>query len=163
MSVIVDVQGFKTDSNQFIVKEMAMQYGSKMLVLLFKPPAPFYSLSVTERRQVGWIERNRGVYWNEGFIPYKDHKHVIKVLLENKDCIYTKGKEKVSWIKEMLAEFSNHRIYNLEDWNCPSLSNLSKEENIIRDVYSCACHHNICALKNVLILRKWCVDNKVTN
>lgn len=162
MSAIIDVQGFKTDGNQFILKEMAMQCGSQILVLLFKPPFPYYNLSKTERRQVGWIEKNRGLYWNEGFIPYKDHKHIIQNVLRNKICIFTKGMEKVTWIKEMLGELCNNRICNLEDNNTPSFSNLYKEyDELMEDVYSCACHNNICALKNVLTLRKWCNQNKI--
>lgn len=161
MSVIVDVQGFKTDENKFIVKEIAVQFGSHhAVVLLFKPPSPFYNLSKSERKQVCWIERNRGIFWKEGFIQYKDHKKIIENLLQGNHRIFTKGKEKVTWIRELLNTSPDLYVYDLEDINCPSLTELYNKYKDLKDVYCCACHDKICALKNVLSLRKWCDHNK---
>lgn len=71
MFAVVDLQGFKTDNNDFIVKEIAILCeNNQMLVLLIKPPFPFNELSETEKMQVRWIERNRQIYWREGIIPY---------------------------------------------------------------------------------------------
>lgn len=161
MSVIVDVQGFKTDSNKFILKEIAMQCSDErdntnVLVLLFKPPFPFYELTKTERRQVSWIERNRGIYWNQGFLPYKEHANVIANMFMGKERIFTKGEEKVKWIKELLCDYNiKNCVYNLEDKNCINFLQLYKEYEQENDIISCVYHSKICALKNVLCLRKW--------
>ncbi|KAG7304598.1 hypothetical protein JYU34_011571 [Plutella xylostella] len=157
MNVIVDVQGFKTDDNQFILKEIAMIHEKQVQVFLIKPPFAYYDLSKTERRQVSWIERNRGIYWKEGFIPYSCHKNYIVQLLSNK-IIYTKGMEKVKWLIEITK---NNNVYNLEDKNCPSLLSLYDKYNDSIDVISCMYHTDTCALKNVTCLNKWLKENKV--
>lgn len=157
MKVIVDVQGFKTDDNKFILKEIAILNKKQLEVLLIKPPFPYYELSKTERKQVNWIERNRAVYWKEGFIPYPYHKEHIVRLSSNK-MIYTKGIEKVKWLKDVTE---NNNVYNLEDKFCPSLLNLYDKYKESNDVFSCMYHTRVCALKNVFCLNKWCEENKL--
>lgn len=156
MNAIVDVQGFKIGENKFILKEIAISCNNHIQVFLIKPPFPFYDLTKTERRQVAWIERNRKIYWSEGFINYSNYKSLIVEYLKDK-CIFTKGVEKVLWIKEILK---NHTVYNLEDNGCPSLLNLYEEYESENDVFSCMYHPAICALKNVICLKKWILCNK---
>lgn len=159
MSVIIDVQGFKTDSNEFIVKEIAILCNNHIQTYLIKPPYPFYNLTKTERKQVCWIERNRGIHWKEGFISYLNYKGYVNMnnYLNNKR-VYAKGVEKVQWISKM---FGCDSVYNLEDKSCPSLLSLYEQYETNSDVFSCLYHPSICALKNVLVLRKWCLDNKI--
>lgn len=157
MNVIVDVQGFKSEGNEFIPKEIAIMCKGRIQVLLIKPPHPFYDLTKKERLQVSWIEKNRGIYWNEGFVPYFNYKSCFLDFLKNK-CIYTKGNEKVLWLKDIL-HIDN--VYNLESKNCPSLLTLYKSYSTSPDIISCIHHNNICALKNVYCLSKWCVENNV--
>lgn len=52
-------------------------------------------------------------------------------------------------------------VNNLEDMHCPRLLTLYKEYRLDNDVYSCCYHSTICALKNVMCLKKWCLSNKV--
>lgn len=156
-NAIVDVQGFKTEQNEFIPKEIAIMSNNKIFVLLIKPPFPFYNLTKKERIQVSWIERNRGIYWNQGFVPYVNYKNVIGDFLKNK-CILTKGYEKVSWIKDM---FNNYNVHNLEDRQCPNLESLRSKYSTSTDILSCIYHEHICALKNVLYLNKWCKENNI--
>lgn len=157
MNVIVDVQGFKSDSNNFIVKEIAILYNNQLQVYLIKPPYPFYNLSKTEMKQVSWIERNRGIYWKEGYIPYLSYNNNICKFLHDKN-IYTKGIEKMLWIKEITR---NNHVYNLEDKGCPSFMELYETYKLSKEVYACIHHNQICALKNVMCLNIWCKDNKV--
>lgn len=157
MNVIVDIQGFKDEHNHFIPKEIAILWNRRVTVLLIKPPYPFYSLTKKERLQVAWIEKNRGIYWNEGFTPYFNYENKICDFLSNK-CILTKGHEKVSWIKRI---FNNDNVYNLEDRNCPSLMTLYDKYSSSSDIFSCIHHNNVCALKNVFCLDKWCRENNM--
>lgn len=163
MNTIVDLQGFKTDFNEFIVKEIAVQCDKHVMVMLFMPPYPFNNLTSTEKKQVRWIERNRNVIWEDGFIPYSLHKPYIKELL-SKNIIYVKGLEKVKWLRDILDENNKnnkHRcIYNLDDFKCPSLISLHLEFKSCLDVYQCMYHSNICALKNVNCIHKWNLANK---
>lgn len=155
MSVIMDVQGFKSEDNKFIPKEIAILSGNRSLVLLIKPPYPFYNLTKKERLQVAWIERNRGIFWNEGFIPFANFKFHILDFLKNK-YIYTKGFEKMMWLKEILE--TNH-VYNLEDFDCPSLETLHEKYSMSTEILSCIYHDKICAYKNVFCLKKWCIED----
>lgn len=157
MKAIVDIQGFKTDDNKFILKEISIYYENHIQTFLVRQPFPFYDLSKSERKQVHWIERNRGIYWSEGFIPYSNYKNVIVSILKDK-FIFTKGDEKVRWMKEITE---NNNVYNLENENCPSLLSLYEQYKSSNDLYNCVYHNNVCALKNVLCLRKWCLDNKI--
>lgn len=157
MNIIVDVQGFKSENNQFIPKEIAIISEKSILVLLIKPPYPFYTLTKKERRQVVWIERNRGYLWKEGFISYFKYKDALLDFCTNKR-IYTKGHEKVLWLKNILE---NDNVYNLEDLGCPNLETLGKTYLVSSDIRSCIYHYNICAFKNVCFLNKWCVDNNI--
>lgn len=157
MNVIVDVQGFKREDNEFIPKEIAIMWNGRIFVLLIKPPTAFYNLSKKERLQVSWIERNRGINWNQGLIPYNLYKSVISDFFKNKS-IFVKGFEKVLWLKDIL---NNKNVYNLEDKNCPSLVTLYNSYSTSSDIISCIYHSNMCALKNVSCLNKWCIENNI--
>lgn len=157
MNAVVDIQGFKSENNKFIPKEIAILCENHVLVLLIKPPYPFYNLTRKERMQVAWIERNIGILWNEGFVPYFNYKFLIWDYLKNKN-IFTKGCEKVMWLKEILG---NDNIYNLEENNCPNLKTLYQKYSMSSDIQSCIYHSNTCALKNVTCLRNWCITNKI--
>lgn len=155
MNAIVDVQGFKTETNEFIIKEIAILCDKKVQVFLIKPPYPFYDLTKKERLQVSWIERHRKIYWNEGEVLYSKHKTLIANILRDKN-IYVKGSEKTEWLKI----FTNYDVNNLEDKGCPSLLSLQKQYENCNDLYSCIYHNSVCALKNVICLNKWCIENK---
>lgn len=156
MSVIMDVQGFKSEGNKFIPKEIAILSENRGLVLLIKPLYPFYSLTKKERLQVAWIERNRGIFWNEGFIPFINFKfHILDFFLNKR--VYTKGFEKMMWLKEILE---TNNVYNLEDFDCPRLETLHEKYSMSTEIQSCIYHNKICAYKNVFCLKKWCVENE---
>lgn len=160
MIAIVDVQGFKNEQNQFIPKEIAVLCDRRVYVLLIKPPYPFYDLTKKERLQVAWLEKNRGLLWNEGITPYFNYKNQLCDFLSNK-CILTKGCEKVIWLKEMFD--NNITVYNLEDRNCPSLVTLYDQYSSSSNILSCVYHEKICALKNVFCLNMWCRENGILN
>lgn len=157
MNVIVDVQGFKSEDNVFIPKEIAILSENRALMIIIKPPYPFYNLTRKERLTVAWIEKNRGILWNEGFVPYFCYKSLISEFFKNK-YIYTKGYEKVKWLKEIL---DSENVHNLEDFNCPNLETLYKRYATALDIQTCIYHSNICAYKNVTCMKKWCIENDV--
>lgn len=154
---IVDVQGFKTDENKFIVKEIAIAFNDQLQHLLILPPCPLHNLSPQERKQVWWMQKNRKICWNEGFIPYTDYLIHVEDFLSDK-TIYCKGSEKAHWIKTM---FLHNDVINLEDMQCPNLLSLYEEFRLSSDVFNCIYHPTICALKNVTSLRKWCINKAI--
>lgn len=154
---IVDVQGFKRDNNAFIVKEIAIAVNDQIQHLLVLPPCPLHNLSTTERKQVWWIQKNRKINWNDGFIPYESFLRHIQYFLIDK-TIYCKGVEKVTWIKNIL---DHNDVINLENMNCPKLLSLYEEYRLSTDVFNCIYHPTVCALRNVTSLRKWCLNKNV--
>lgn len=157
MNIIIDVQGFKDKNNMFIPKEIAILSERHVLILLIKPPYPFYYLTNKERVQAAWIEKNKGILWNEGYVPYSDYKYRLLEFCKNKR-IHTKGYEKVNWLKNIL---DTDNVYNLETINCPNLDFLYKNYATSSDIQTCIYHNNICAYKNVTCLKKWCTENNV--
>lgn len=156
-AAIVDVQGFKTDKNGFIVKEIAIVFNDQIQHLLIQPPFPLHNLTISERKQVWWIQKNRKIHWNEGFIPYKNYQIYIEDFLDDK-IIYSKGVEKVTWLKNIL---DRNDVINLENMNCPKLLTLYEDYRLSSDVFNCIYHPTICALKNVTCLRKWCLNKNI--
>lgn len=87
-----------------------------------------------------------------------NYENIINEILDPTLLIFTKGCEKVVWLKSMLQ---NNNIYNLKDRNCSSLMSLYEKYLYSPDIVSCMHHDNICASKNYCFLNKWCKENNV--
>lgn len=159
-TIIVDLQGFKNSNNKFIVKELSFATKDYTQTFLIKAPYSFNTLSNEEKKQVRWLENNRGLNWHEGFIDYREFQRVIIPYLNGKNVL-TKGLEKILWIQELCKDCE---IIELGEKDCPNFFKLYEkycEEN--NQVFNCIYHKKMCALKNVLCLKKWCQDNFVYN
>lgn len=152
-TIIVDLQGFKDDNNKFIVKEVAIATKYQTQTFLVKPPYSYYYLTDTEKKRVQWLQRNRGIYWSEGYIDFKEFQRIIVAYLEHK-TIFTKGFEKIQWIKELCP---NCEVLDLsEKLREKGYSNFTPiyEKCCSESVsYNCVFHKKYCALKNVTCLR----------
>lgn len=155
--MFVDVQGFKDCNNNFIIKELALATLEQTQVFLVKPPYAYSSLSNEEKRQVTWIERNRGIFWREGLIDYREFKRNMKSFLSNKN-IFVKGHEKIKWLNELC---NNCSIVDIGEKGCPKFFNLYKDFSIDSSNYYCCVHKKHCALKNVICIRKWFYENNM--
>lgn len=98
--LIVDVQGFKNLQNEFIIKEIAIATTDHTQTFLIKPPYSYIKLTKTEKQHVSWIEKNRGFFWSEGYIDYREFKRIIFPYLNNKN-ILVKGNEKKKWVGDL--------------------------------------------------------------
>lgn len=154
----VDLQGFKDNENRFIVKELAIATEDYTNVFLVKPPYPYKKLTVDEKKHVNWIERKRGILWCEGYINYGEFKKLVHNILDNKKVI-VKGEEKIKWLGELC---SNCIIIDFGSRGCPNLSKLNKKFDTTEANLNCSYHSNYCALKNVICLRKWYVENNLS-
>lgn len=154
--IVVDLQGFKDCLNNFIVKEFALATKEHTQVFLIKPPYLYSNLSLEEKRQVSWLERERGIYWSEGFIDYREFKRTIIPFLENSNVL-VKGFEKIKWVKELCVNCS---VEDIGERGCPNFLSLYNEY-CQDNKYNCVFHKKNCALKNVVIIKKWCTDNKI--
>lgn len=150
-TIILDVQGFKDLCNNFIVKELAFATRDYTQLFLVKPPYLFKYLTTDEKRQVKWLEKNRGIRWNEGYIDYREFCRIIVPYLENK-TILVKGLEKVKWIKDICK---NCKVLDLSEDQCSNLHEMHKIYCNEKTNFNCSVHSKQCALKNVLCLKKY--------
>lgn len=140
--IIIDVQGFKSENNGFIPKELAAFNGNQISHYIFRIPFPFNSLPRDLQKQNKWLVENfHGINWSEGFTPLHQFKNIITNLAEKADVIYVKGKEKANHIRK----YTSKPVVELEEH--PALPELAPN----------CLHHSRnpckCALSNVVFLR----------
>lgn len=157
-TLIVELQGFKDNLNNFIVKELAIVSQDHTQTFLVKSPYSYHYLTSEEKKQVRWLERNRGIYWSEGYIDYKEFHRVIIPYLENKKII-TKGMEKIKWIKELCA---NCEVIDIGDKGCPNFMKLKQKYCKDKTDFNCVNHKKNCALNNAVCIKKWYDDNNMS-
>ena len=107
MKYILDIQGFKTSTNDFIVKEVAfapVEEDVEPTVFLFKPPYPWTFSN--KKGPTAWLEQNyHGLSWNSGSIPYEEVEKILRSIFPtNSADIYVKGLEKTKWLQKLLPE-----------------------------------------------------------
>lgn len=159
MTLVVDVQGFKTYENQFIFKEIAFTSCSVDLVesYLLQPPFSWSQLPARYKSTNSWLIRNfHGLPWDSGTVSYGFLHDEIEKKLNQAHTVYVKGSEKGTWL---LNTFPNIQcIIDLNDLGCPPLNQLQKNN---QDIESCCYHHTVrgsianCAVRNVKLLKHW--------
>ena len=76
LSVVVDLQGFKTERNTFVAKEIAILANNRdtettICHWIFEPPYSYARLSSFEKRQATWLTaHHHGLRWFDGWVPY---------------------------------------------------------------------------------------------
>lgn len=153
--IFVDLQGFKTIENEFIIKELAYSTSEYTQVFLVKPPFLFSKLADNDKRQTRWLEKHFGIMWHEGYVDYREFKRLIVEHIKDK-TIFVKGVEKIQWVKSLCYECN---VIDLGDKGAPNLQNLFKKYCIGDNVYNCVYHKKNCALRNVLCIKKWYLDS----
>ncbi len=163
----MDVQGFQTLSNEFIVKE----FGYTVLdsgvgypnVWFFKPPWRFSSLSAKYRRVALWLERHHhGLPWNYGNRSYEQVGQLVQKW-ENIGRIYVKGEEKKEWLKKISGPVLAPLVVNIEEIfdDCPSLAKFKDLPSRTCPFHSYRGDNKACALKNVELLKNWMTKKRI--
>lgn len=182
MRAIVDIQGFRADTKNFIPKEIAVQCPDQVLSILIKPPYAHEDLSTQEKMRVEWVGINKGVLWHEGYVNYDKYRNCIEFL--KRRIVFVKGADKAAWLRKVLEDDDgeetiddsgedrnpNQRwrrppaapsnIHNLEHFDCPPLSKLHKKYRM-HEFVPCDYHKGRCAHRNVQYMMKWVADNKI--
>ncbi|WP_221935963.1 hypothetical protein, partial [Klebsiella pneumoniae] len=112
---VIELQGFRNNSHEFIVKELAIFDIATHVVnyFLFKPPFPFRVLNNKAFRTNRWLTQNfHHLTWDEGFTEYKELTNIMHHYCKQYDEIYTSGLEKSQWIRK----FSTRQVIN-HDFN----------------------------------------------
>lgn len=157
MEFVLDFQGFKSERNEFIVKELALisTGGGLYELQLFQPPCEFNKLTEDVKKQVVWLEKqHHGLFWGSGFRDYSELKDMFKNV-NICGTVYVKGSEKKKFVKTLLSAF-NVEIIDLDDMGCPKLDVL-KQKMLPYQMKPCTFNHNTknCAYLNVYVLLEW--------
>lgn len=146
-TVFIDLQGFKSNSNDFIAKEIAVVYNSKEHInFIIKSPFDFQCLSAEKQKEAYWLMKNyHHLNWNDGQVSFKSVIKFLKATVKY-SSVYVKGEEKKRWLEKMLKR----EIFNMEDIGCINF----KQMNAKYPEYLCCSYHNygVCALRNAIML-----------
>lgn len=154
MELVLDFQGFRGPSEQFIFKELsAISVNCKDFYnFLFKPPVTTEALAVDFQRTNRWLTKNHhGLEYNTGFVCYDELYGILHHLFSTVQAVYVKGIEKQ---KEILKIFNDLHIIDISELGCPTLSEL--QESYCRT--ACIWHKDtsfVCATRNVKNILSW--------
>lgn len=156
---IIDIQGFKHKSNEFIVKELCVYTDKLYFHDVVKSPYSFNNLTYEDRKQTRWLFRNfHGLLWDDGNISTSQASEIITPQLIDK-VILVKGEEKVKWVKILLNN-DNLNVLNVENIGlCAPLKSMNmitpchfhKQKSNVTTLYHCA-------LQNVMNIQKWYME-----
>ena len=108
LSVVVDLQGFKTERNTFVAKEIAMLANNRdtetaICHWIFEPPYSYAHLSPFEKRQATWLTaHHHWLRWSDGWVPYYRLPEMLARELATVDVMFVKGVEKKTWLSQLL-------------------------------------------------------------
>lgn len=98
-SAVVEFHGFKDNSNRFVVKELAVVSRYFQTQLIFDAPYSEKFLSAKMLRTARWVSRHlHFLKWDAPGVPYDEE--LIRALCSPFTVIYTKGSEKVKFLRE---------------------------------------------------------------
>lgn len=153
--VFVDLQGFKSNSNHFIAKEVAVVFNSKEHInFIIKPPFDFQYLSPKKQKEANWLTNNyHHLKWSDGSVSYRSTVKFLRTNISHAK-IYVKGEEKRKWLELMLKR----EIFNIENVGCINFNQLDMK---CPEYLFCIYHnYGVCALRNARLLAKeiTCLD-----
>lgn len=159
--VIVDIQCFKDDQNEFILKEVCVLEADTGVLLMHhvaKPPYERTDLSDEKLRESYWLTKHcHGLTWEHGDIPYHALLYKLTTCISKRPTVYVKGLEKKEYLKRQhIRDFVTTNVIDVCDIGCGSLASINNlmSTNILR-----CCNHNSthtrCALTNCVAIRGW--------
>ena len=105
MRLVLDIQGFKDEKNQFIPKELATYDGEKIAHFVFKQPFALNLLSPELHKQTLWLMKNHHcINWNAGYTPLHYFAAIVEKITKDVEFVYVKGKEKANYIRKYSAK-----------------------------------------------------------
>lgn len=163
--VFVDLQGFKTNGNIFIVKEFCLSHKEFEFHNIVKSPHMRSKLSQTYKRQANWLTYTyHGLKFDSGTLSLRE---LVQQTLEHVDgaTLIVKGLEKVEWVKRIYENWCEVDCINVEELHS-SFTFSSKSRDEINSI--CGNHKKLhpfnqshCALSNVRELRDFCLSTNV--
>lgn len=164
--VFVDIQGFKTIGNAFVVKEFCLVDGDYIYHTLVQSPCKRSELMNAYRREADWLTYvYHGLKFDSGSLTLYDLvRNTFERVVDR--TVLVKGVEKVKWVKQIYNIVDNINLHcvNVEDTH----SAFSFAVKPTRDIQKLCPHHaelrqnNIdchCALANALELQDFVGNN----
>lgn len=116
-SVFVDIQGFRSLNNEFILKEFCLIDGPDTYHYLVKSPYQLKSMSQQLQDQANWLTKHfHGLTFDSGTITLIQLKTLILPIIKDK-VILVKGGSKVTWIKQLFSETETGQCINVEEFD----------------------------------------------
>lgn len=98
--ISIDVQGFTTDMNAFVVKELAAYDGTQIYHSIFSETFPITDLLPNLQYRAKWLTTNHhGLDWNTGFTLYAALYAILRNITASRE-IYVKGWEKAKIVRQ---------------------------------------------------------------
>lgn len=121
-----DVQMLRGKDGEFVIKEFCvfmMSPNSEIhAVASFLPPYNLDQLPDHIARQNNFVtSRIHGLKWDDGLIPYTDHKQLIVEMTQGFDKLHVKGHEKMLLIQKWTPHC---KVINVEELGCPPFKHL---------------------------------------
>lgn len=159
----VDLQGFMSNKERFVVKEIAIITKNIVFHDIVKTtPTSFATLDYVHKKQAKWIIYNfHGMKWHWGSITFQELRKTIDPILSGK-TVFVKGDRKIKWLEQIFGlKWGLCKTIDIEELNCArslcinngcTYDNFNVCENHKAMKNQSLCH---CALKNARILEKW--------
>lgn len=156
MAFVIDFQAFKSLSNEFVLKELAIVGVRKNIIHHFfiKPPSSVVGRELGKRVQ--YITRHiHNIPWNYGHIELEEALHILNDILKDASVVYVKGSERAKFLKKCI--FWDVKIIDLDHLGCPNADFLP---SALLQVCMFRGHFKTnyrCALKNAQKYKQWIV------
>ena len=156
MECVIDLQGFKDSSNNFIIKEAAIVFLNANCVgnWIAVPPYPFTELSLRAQLYNNLETKHiHGLEWFQGDVGHRQIHANLRELASNANNIFVYGREKVKVVESIITRC----VFDLTEMECPWQK--GQPQNCI--------HHGInlrnplyaCALARVNFYKEWLIEN----
>jgi hypothetical protein len=164
MAYVVDFQAFKSPSNEYILKELAIVRVDTNIIqhCFIKPPVSSTALGWEQYRQNKYITKYiHNIPWNYGHVELRHALHILNDTLTNATVVYVKGLERAQYLKKILWWLVD--IVDLNDMKCPLAEDLPSAllQLCPYDGHSSRVNrHYRCSLRNAQKYKQWLLKEK---
>lgn len=161
MAVVVDFQAFKSRSNSFILKELAIVScrDNTIVHYFIKPPQPYDYLCVDFQKRINYTTDNiHNIPWDYGHVEFKDALRVLNEFVRSASVVYVKGSERKTYLEKIIIW--DIPVVDLDNFNCPKAYILP---SALLQLCPFGGHFKTdwrCALKNAQKYKQWINQQK---
>jgi len=157
-SYVIDIQGFKTLLNEFVMKEVCIVgvHSGKVYHIFVKSPVCYENLCEKLKSRVNYITKYiHGIYWNSGSVDENTVVEILQKTVKNASRVYIKGSERVKFLKNLLN--NTIPVVDLDIFN---FDGNYKIKQVNFSCYYNERHSNLrCALKNACTYKRWLLNH----